>query len=230
MSFRTIAAGAGMLAAFTLATTASAPAQTSGSAASASSVHVRAAKPQHRVVRKQREAAKARRVKRRLALTRHRHRSSDESADDTTRRATAPVRETAAAPHRPSSASRRFREFLNPQSFALSVSEELRGPRLLAAHFSGEISDPEVVLASLTPMAAGDRPERAAAAAVAPDQTTADETPASAPVLAQTDPAPAIQRAAPAQKQPDHMSFLRWFFVAWGGVLCFASAVRMAVG
>jgi hypothetical protein len=26
------------------------------------------------------------------------------------------------------------------------------------------------------------------------------------------------------------MSFLRWFFIAWGGVLTFASAVRMAVG
>jgi len=228
MTFRTIAAGAGMLVAFTLAASSSAPAQTAGNTVSASSVHVRAAKPQHRVVKQQREAAKARHGKR-MRLARHRHRNSDETADDTIGRATTPVQETSAAPHQQSAAARRFREFLNPQSFAASVSEELRSPRLLATQFSGEVTDPEVVLASLTPMAAAADP-REEAAEVVRDQTNGDDSQSAAPALAHSDPAPVILRAAPAGKQPERMSFLRWFFVAWGGVLTFASAVRMAVG
>jgi len=231
MSFRAIAAGAGMLAAFALATTASAPAETGGTAASASRIHARAAKPQHRAVKKQREATKARRGKRgRVALARHRHRISDQPVvDDTIPRATKPVRETSVASRQQTSAARRFREFLNPQSFAVSVSEELRGPRLLAAHFSGEIADPEIVLASLAgPIAAPSLDD--APPSLAHDQTTGDDSPSSAPALVHSDQAPIVQRAGPAEKGPERMSFLRWFFVAWGGVLTFASAVRMAVG
>jgi hypothetical protein len=230
MSFRTIAVGAGMLAALALATTWSAPAATAGTAASASSVHARAAKPQHRAVRKQREAAKARHGRRaRLASTRHRHRISDEPSDEPIRRATTPVRETSVAARQQTSAARRFREFLNPQSFAVSVSEELRGPRLLSVHFSGEITDPEVVVASLAgPIAASSHED--APPSLAHDQTTGDDSPSSAPTLAHSDPATVVQRAAPAGKEPERMSFLRWLFVAWGGVLTFASAVRMAVG
>ena len=48
-----------------------------------------------------------------------------------------------------------------------------------------------------------------------------------APALAQS---VQVERAVPREKPSDGMSFLRWFFVAWGGVLTFASAVRMAVG
>lgn len=228
MSFRTIAAGAGMLAAVSLAATASAPAET-GAAAATSSVHAHAAKPQHRVVKKQRETANARHGRRtRLALVRHRHRASDESADEIIRRPTTPVREVSVAAREQTSV-RRFREFLNPQSFAISVSEELRGPRLLAAHFSGEMADPEVVLASLAGPIGAD-PHEDAAPSVAGDQTTGDDSPSGAPALAHSDTPPVVQRAAPAEKEPERMSFLRWFFVAWGGVLTFASAVRMAVG
>jgi len=227
MSFRAIAAGAGMLAAFALATTASAPAETGGTAASASRVHARAAKPQHRAVKKQREATKVRHRKRaRVALARHRHRISDEPGEEAIPRATASVREMSVASRQQTSAARRFRQFLNPQSFALSVSEELRGPRLLAAHFSGEIADPEVVLASSAgPIAATPLEEPPS---LAHDQTTGDDSPSSAPALAHSDAA--VVRATPAEKGPERMSFLRWFFVAWGGVLAFASAVRMAVG
>lgn len=228
MSFRTIAAGAGMLAALTLATTSSAPAETAGATASASSVHARAAKPQHRVGKNQREAAKARHGKRaRLALAKHRRRPAAEPAGETVRRATAPVRETAAASRQQTSA-RRFREFLNPQSFAVAVNEELRSPRLLAAHFSGEIADPEIVLASLTTPVAAD-PHEDTTPIVARDQTIGDDSPSTALALAHSD-ATQVQRAARTEKEPERMSFLRWFFVAWGGVLTFASAVRMAVG
>jgi hypothetical protein len=38
------------------------------------------------------------------------------------------------------------------------------------------------------------------------------------------------QRVAQSEKEPDRMSFVRWFFIAWGGVLTLASAVRMAIG
>jgi hypothetical protein len=228
MGFRTIVAGAGMLAAFTLATTSSAPAETAGTTASASSsAHARAAKPQHRAVRKQREAAKARRSKRARLAARHRRQPADESADETVLRATAPVRETSPAARQQTAATRRFRAFLDPQSFALAVNEELRRPRLLAAHFSGEIADPEVAGADRTePIAAA--PHEETPPIVARDQTTGDDNPSPAPTLAHSDPVQV--RAAPPEKAPERMSFLRWFFVAWGGVLTFASAVRMAVG
>jgi hypothetical protein len=228
MSLRTIAAGAGMLAALTFATNSSAPAESAGTGASASGVHARAAKPQLRV-KKQREAAKARHGKRTRLASRHNRRTAREASGETIRRPTSTVRETPPASGQQTSAARRFRDFLNPQSFAVSVSEELRGPRLLAAHFSGEIADPTVVLASLTGRVATDVREDAPAI-VARDQTKGDDGASAAPPLAHSEPAPVIQRAAPAGKEPDRMSFLRWFFVAWGGVLAFASAVRMAVG
>jgi hypothetical protein len=87
--------------------------------------------------------------------------------------------------------------------------------------------DPEVGLANTEPVAAD--PPAGPPPIVAHDQTTADESANKTPAPVQRD-AVQVTRAAPSQKDPDHMSFLRWFFVAWGGVLAFASAVRMAVG
>src|SRR5262249_59836566 len=61
------------------------------------------------------------------------------------RRPFASVRlESAGALRHQTASARRFREFLNPQSFAVAGNEELRSPRLLAAHFSGQITDPEI--------------------------------------------------------------------------------------
>jgi hypothetical protein len=226
MSFRTIAAGAGMFAAFTFAATAIAPAETAGSKPSASST--RAAKPLHRAAKPQREATKARRGKR-ARLARNRHPPRAETAAPAVRRPTASARaESAGAMRQQTAATRRFREFLNPQSFALAANEELRSPRLLAAHFSREIADPEIVLADATGSVAPDT-RTGAPPIVAHDQTTEDNSQSSAPAPAHKDPV-VVQRAAPTEKQSDRMSFLRWFFVAWGGVLTFASAVRMAVG
>jgi hypothetical protein len=235
MSFRMIAAGAAMLAALTLATTSTRAraAAESAEAAPASTVHARAAKPQHRAQRRaaktQTDLAKAHHGKRaRLALARHRHRPSEEPSGETVRQSAAPVRpEAAAVSHQQTSAERRFREFLNPQSFAVAVSEELRSPRLLAAHFSGEMADPEIIAASWTVPVAADPPEDAAP--IARDQTTGDDSPSTAAALTHSD-ATTIQRVAQTGNEPTRMSFLRWFFVAWGGVLTFASAVRMAVG
>jgi len=227
MSFPTIAAGAGMLAAFTLATSATASAQTAGSKASAASTQTRVAKPAHRATRPQREAAKARQSKRARLAARQRHRPRAEVAGESIRRPIVRA-ETAGVTHQQTAGARRFREFLTPESFADVAREELRIPRLAAAHFSGEAADPEVGLANAIEPAAAD-PPACAPPVVAHDQTTADESANQAPAPVQRD-AVQVKRAAASEKEPDRMSFWRWFFVAWGGVLTFASAVRMAIG
>ena len=226
MRFHTIAAGAGMLAAVTFAATSTAPAQTAGAKPSAST-HTRAAKPQHRVAKPQREA-KARRGKR-ARLARQRHRQPAAPVAEAVRRPTASAHaESPTALRQQASAERRFREFLNPQSFTVVATEQLRSPRLLAAQFSDEITDPELVLADATETVAA-APPAEAPPILAHEQTTGDDSPSKAPALAHSDPVQ-VQRAAQSENAPDRMSFLRWFFVAWGGVLTFASAVRMAVG
>jgi hypothetical protein len=227
MSFRTIAAGAGMLAAFTLAASATASAQTAGSKASAASTQTRVAKPVHRATKPQREATKARHSRRVRLAARQRHRPRAEVAVESIHRPTARA-ESAGVVHQQTASARRFREFLTPESFADVANEELRSPRLAAAHFSGEVADPEVAAASATePVAAA--PPAGPPPSLAGDQTTADESANKAPAPVQRD-AVQVKRAAPSEKEPDNMSFLRWFFIAWGGVLTFASAVRMAVG
>ena len=226
MSFRTIAAGAGMLAALTLAATSTAPAEPAGTKPSATT-HPRTAKPPHRAAKPQREA-KGRRGKR-TRVVRQRHRHPSQPAAHTAHRPATPTRtDTPTTVRRETAAARRFREFLNPQSFALVLNEQLRSPRLLAAQFSGDIADPELVFANaITPVAAD--PPAEAPPIVARDQTTGDESSSKARPLAHTDPVQ-VQRVAQSEKESDHMSFLRWFFIAWGGVLTFASAVRMAIG
>src|SRR5262249_20366004 len=143
------------------------------------------------------------------------------------RPAAAPRAEIPIAVRQQTAAARRFRDFLTPQSFSDVANEQLRSPRLVAAHFSGEIVDPDLVLTNTTtPVAAESRAEPSRAARR--DQTTADESASKAAPLAQSDVQ--VQRAAQTDKEPDRMSFVRWFFVAWGGVLALASAVRMAIG
>jgi hypothetical protein len=247
MSLRIIAAGAAMLAGLTLTTTATracddrfggtcappapaaAAAEPAAPVAAQPTAHARAAKP-HRVAKAQPEPAKAHRGKRsRLALTRHRKRPAAEPTDEVPESGAAPVAE-ASPPARPDTpAARRFREFLNPQSFAVAANETLRSPRLLAAHFSREMVAPEIVAAAWTaPVESG--PPEDTAAIIAHDQGAGDDSPSTAPVLSHGD-ATAVQRVGRATNEPTpRMSFLRWFFVAWGGVLTFASAVRMAVG
>jgi hypothetical protein len=226
MSFRTIAAGAGMFAAVTLAATSTAPAEPATTKPSAGT-HTRAAKAPHRAVKPKREA-KARHGKR-TRLARQRHRQPAERVGQAARRpmAAAPV-ESLTALRQETSAARRFREFLNPQSFAVVANERLRGPRLLAAHFSDEVADPESVFTRATAPVAAD-PRAEAAPIIAGDQTTGDDSPSKATPLAHSDPVQ-LQRVAQSEKESDGMSFVRWFFVAWGGVLAFASAVRMAMG
>ena len=227
MSFRTIAAGAGMLAALTLAATSSAPAQTTGSKPSAST-HTRAAKAPHRVAKPQREARA--RTGKRTRVARQRHRPRSHSAAHVTRRPLASARAEITNPERQQTASsRRFRDFLNPQSFAAVANEQLRSPRLLAAHFSDEVADPEVGFATAATPAPTPEPRAEAPPIVARDQTTAEDSQSKAAPVVQRDPVPA-QRVAQSEKEPDRMSFLRWFFIAWGGVLTLASAVRLAIG
>jgi hypothetical protein len=225
MSFRIIAAGAGMLAAFTLAASATAAAQTIGSKPSASSSQTSAARPLHRATRPLREAARARHSRRSRIATRHHHRASEATAESI-RRPMARV-ESLAAVHQQTTAERRFREFLSPRDFAVVSNQELRSPRLSAALFSGQMADPQTVLASTTEPVAAD-PPTGAPPIVASDPATPDDSANKVVAPAQRDPVQ-VRRADPTEKQPDRMSFLGWFFVAWGGVLTFASAVRMAM-
>ena len=224
MRFRTIAAGAGMLAALTFAATSTAAAEPAGSKPSAST-HTRTAKPQ-RVAKPQREA-KVRRGKRTRLARRHRH-PAERTAETVRRPTAAPRAEIQIAARQETAGARRFREFLNPQSFSVVATEQLRGPRLLAAQFSGEVTDPELVLGDVTGTVAA-APRAEPPPVLAHEQTTGDESASTAPAPTQGDPVQ-VQRAAQTEKEPDHMSFLRWFFVAWGGVLAFASAVRLAIG
>jgi hypothetical protein len=225
MSFRTIAAGAGMFAALTLVATSAAPAQTAGSKPSATT-HTRAAKVPHRVAKPQREA-RARRAKR-TRLARPRHRQQAEPVTHVARRPFASVgAEIPPAVRQQTSGERRFREFLSPQSFAGVANEQLRSPRLLAAQFSGEVADSEVVFTNATTPAAVEPPAEAPPI-VAGEQTAGDDSAGKAPPLGRSEPAP-VQRVAQGEKEFD-MSFLRWLFIAWGGALTLASAVRMAIG
>jgi hypothetical protein len=213
MCFRTVAAGAGMLAALTLAATSTAPAEPADT--KPSTTNTRTAKPPHRAAKPQREAKSRHGKRTRVARQRHRH--PPETAARTAHRPAAPTRtENPTAARQETASARRFREFLDPQSFALVVNEQLRSPRLLAAQFSGEIADPALVVANATTPVAEPRAE--APPIVAHDQITGDDSPSS------------VQRVERSEKEPDRMSFLRWFFVAWGGVLTLASAVRMAMG
>jgi hypothetical protein len=239
MNPRITAAGAAMLAGLTFAasptracdsrygaTCEPAPAPAAATAPTPIQPTVRGRKP-HRVAKVQPERKAHHGKRARLALSHHRRRPVAEPAEADLE-PVAPTRLAIAVPARQeTSAARRFREFLNPQSFALAANEDLRRPRLLAAHFSGEIADPDAVAAALSgpvePVA------QEAAPIIAHDQTTGDDSPSTPAVLTHND-ATEVVRAARTDKETPHMSFVRWFFVAWGGVLTFASAVRMAVG
>jgi hypothetical protein len=246
MTLRTIAAGAAMLAGLILAAgptqacdgrfgATCEPAAPAEAAAPGPAVAIhpttraRTARP-HRTAKVQSEPAKARHGKRaRLALARHRRQPAPEPADMKPEPAAAPASAEIATPSpQQTAAARRFREFLNPQSFALAVNEDLRRPRLLAAHFSSDIADPDIVAAAWNGAVAPAAQEDAGPI-IAHDQTTGDDSPSTAPVLTHHD-ATEVVRAAATDKEPARMSFVRWFFVAWGGVLTFASALRMAVG
>jgi hypothetical protein len=225
MSFRMLAAGAGMFAALTFAATSIAPAEPGGAKPSATT-QPRAAKAPHRAARPHREA-KGRHGKRTRNARQH-HRQPTERTAQRARRpfASAPM-ETPPPVRQETSADRRFREFLNPQSFTAVVNEPLRNPRLLAASFSGDIVNPELeFINATTPVESAPRAETPTI--VARDQTTGNDSESKAAPIARSDPAP-IARASQIEKEPDGMSYLGWIFIAWGGVLTLASAVRMAV-
>ena len=127
-----------------------------------------------------------------------------------------------------STAARRFRNFIDPQSFALNDAEELRKPRPAAVHLAGDIADPSIIQAAWTAPTPNEPAASAPAPAPAREQASGDDRAAAAPVVAQSDAAE-IRRAAP-DGDPGRMSFVSWFFIAWGGVLTLASALRLAVG
>jgi hypothetical protein len=159
-----------------------------------------------------------------LARVRRHHRV----AAVTERRPPAPT--PSASERSESTASRRFRNFIDPQAFALNAAEELRKPRPSALHLAGQVADPSIIPAAWTasPQAPPQPDASAQAPSVPREQASGDDRPVAAPVVAQSDVAEA-RRAAPDGDQ-GRMSFLSWFFIAWGGVLTLASAFRLAVG
>ena len=242
MNPRIIAAGVTMLAGLTFAasptracdsrygaTCEPAPAPAAATAPTPIQPTVRGRKP-HRIAKLQPERKAHHGKRTRLALSHHRRRPAAERIEPDAE-PVPPARAAIAIPLRQeTSAARRFREFLNPQSFALAANEDLRRPRLLAAHFSGEIADPDAVSAmSTAPAEPVETVVQDTAPAIAHGQTTGDDSKSTPAVLTHND-ATEVVRAARNDKETPRMSFVRWFFVAWGGVLTFASAVRMAVG
>lgn len=238
MGFRTIAAGAA-LAALSLA---AAPAHACGDRYQAGcAAQVQAEEPGPAVnikpaprakgtarVRapKPTQTARADKTKKtRVARVRHNHRV-----------AAVPERRTPAPPpsasmRTESTAARRFRNFIDPQSFALNDAEELRKPRPSAQHLASEIADPSIIPAAFTAPAPTEREASPPAPAAAPaprEQASGDDRPIAAPVIAQSDAAE-LRRAAPDGDQ-GRMSFVSWLFIAWGGVLTLASALRLVVG
>ena len=100
-----------------------------------------------------------------------------------------------------STAARRFREFVNPRSFALGPAIELRKPQAdVAFHCFDET------------MSSGDPAE-------------------STPIVVQSSEKLEARQAPPIPApKSGEMSLLRWIFVAWGGILTAASAARMVIG
>jgi hypothetical protein len=227
MNLRTIAAGAAMLACLSLAAT-PALAETAASGSAVSKAHVRPAKAKSGAASTRHRQARAQRGKKtRIALTRHRHRPAAEPAEDAPESVTPARQETTAPPRQETSAARRFREFLSPQPFALGASENLRRPRLLAMHLTGDMTDPQIIAAAWN---GAEEPQESAASIIAHDDAIGDDNPSPAPVLTHGDGTDLRRVARADSNEPERMSFVRWFFVAWGGVLTFASALRMAVG
>jgi hypothetical protein len=234
MNFRTIAASAAMLACLSLASTPTrvlAETAATKPATVQPKAHARPGKGKSAAVTRNRQAKAQHGKKARIALARHRQRPAVDPVEDDPETMTLARPEISAPTRQETSAARRFREFLNPQSFAVAVGEELRKPRLLAAHLTGETADPQIIAAAWNGAIESDPPETAEAL-VAQDEAVGDHSPSPTAILAHSDAAEVrrvVARTAD-NNEPARMSFVRWFFVAWGGVLTFASALRMAVG
>jgi hypothetical protein len=234
MKLPKLAAGAALLAAFAVAAMPTpAPAETAATASvqAKPTAHMRSGKPHRRTARSQPDQGKARHGKRsRIALGRRRHQPAPEPVAAVSEIPEAPVLQETPDASRDTRSARRFREFLSPQSFALALNEDLRKPRLLPADLSGEMADPQIIAATWidAPDAA---PQENAAPSIARDEASGSDSPSLPALLSHSDTTD-VRRAvrATVDNEPARMSFLRWFFVAWGGVLTFASALRMAVG
>ena len=234
MKLRRLTAGAALLAGFAVAAT---PALAPAEIAATSSVqakptaHVRAGKPHRRNARNQVDQGKPHHGKRsRIALGRHRHQPAPEPAAAVAEVPEVTVQQEAPEASRDSRSARRFREFLSPQSFALALKEDLRKPRLLPADLSGDMADPQSIAAAR--IVTGDAaPQETPAPSIAREEAIGSDSPSPPAVLSHSDTTDVrrVVRSA-VDNEPARMSFLRWFFVAWGGVLTFASALRMAVG
>jgi hypothetical protein len=140
----------------------------------------------------------------------------------------------------PSTAERRFREFISPRLLAANPVEDLRRPRVDVSHLSRQTAYPVV-----------DTTQRAIAEASDPARVTAQEDGkevdlatdlARAGVQEQTNRAAqpvtdAISEMSPKKVNEIRLSdgdtpnpWVRLVFVSWGGLLTLGSALRMLIG
>ncbi len=150
----------------------------------------------------------------------------------------------------PSTAERRFREFINPRPVAENPVEALRKSWPEPKQLTGEVSYPPAAMMAQAGTQIRDDGGQAAETATAaerPGASAETATQARAPeagtrseakpidratdavAVAPRDQGSEIRRTAPSDR-PSDQSWLPIIFIAWGGMLTLASALRLLIG
>jgi hypothetical protein len=186
--------------------------------------HVRAAADQSRRIARHRHGLKQAHLRR--------------PARQVTERSAPPALPTSPG-REPSTAERRFREFISPRPFAANPVEDLRGPRMDVSHFSRRTTYP--LVDDSGPIAEASDPSRVVAQEEEKDVDLAADA-AQARVQQQTNGTvqpvtQTISEMSPKKVDDIHPSdrdapnpWVRLIFVSWGGLLTLGSALRMLVG
>jgi len=136
----------------------------------------------------------------------------------------------------PSTAERRFREFISARLLAANPVEDLRGPRLEVSHFSRQTAYP-VVDTTERPIAEASDPARVNA-----EEEGKDVDLALTGVQQQTNRVAQPVTDAISEMSPKKINeirssdrdtpnpWVRLVFVSWGGLLTLGSALRMLIG
>jgi hypothetical protein len=191
-------------------------------------------------------ADRATAVDRSRRLVRHRHGTRHAHSRQRVRQAAGPSERPAiatAANQEPSTAARRFREFVGARSLAANPVEELRRPRMDAWQFSGQTAYPLGDGAAPQPVAEPGEPVRAASAnavhsvglAAEPEHPRPEQQTSGAAGAGTANSAPeAGSRKVAEIRSADHDSsksyWVRLVFLTWGGLLTVGSALRMLIG
>jgi hypothetical protein len=176
-------------------------------------------------------------------MARHRHGVKDAHLRRPARQVTgraAPSALPTLPDREPSTAERRFREFIGPRLLAANPVEDLRGPRVDVSLFSRGTIYPLIDNAQ-RPIAETSDPPRVAAQEEGKDvDLVADVAPAAVQQQTNGTVQPvtqAISEMSPKKVDEVHLSdrdapnpWVRMIFVSWGGLLTLGSALRMLIG